>query len=431
MAKKKRTTKSLQVPRWERQACRLAQMPSGKNGAQGEPKNRHLGRGHIAALDGIRGLAVLGVMSTHLFTGDMTRLPRLVTLPLSLGVAGVDLFFVLSGFLITGILRDSLGDRFYFRKFYARRALRIFPLYYGILVLLLLLTRPLRIYWHGVQWSLLLYLQNTRFLFPSLLTFGNPFFSVDHLWSLAVEEQFYLVWPLILVSVRSPRRLLGICGAGALVSVGLRLYGLHAGYGFDWINRNTLCRADELLAGAALALVMRSRHAGTGLKMAKPVMLVAIFAGTVAQLTGLWISRKGPSPLGIALLTATSYDINLLAATSLVAWCLRPASRLRSVFEWKHLRSVGKYSYGLYVLHLILLPGMTLLLLRPLRVALHGKLLARLAIGLLTFVVSGLAAVLSFHLYEKRFLRMKRFFDYDELTRSAPKPVTPRDEAAA
>lgn len=394
-------------------------MPTGTSRAEGEPKTRHLGRGHIAALDGLRGIAVLGVMSTHLFTGDTTRLPRLLMIPLSFGVAGVDLFFVLSGFLITGILRDSLGDAHYFRNFYGRRVLRIFPLYYGVLLLLLLLTRPLQISWHGVQWSLLLYLQNTHALFPSLSTFGNRYFSVDHLWSLAVEEQFYLVWPLIVASVRSPRRLLAICGAGMVLALGLRLYALHAGYGFDWINRNTLCRADELLAGAALALLMRSRHAASTLKMTRPFTLAGVLVVVLMQTAGWWVSRHGGSAPGILLLTATGYDINLLLATCLIAWCLRPASRLRSVFEWQPLRSVGKYSYGLYVLHLILLPGLTLLLLGPLRLALHDKLLPRLVVAILTFVLSGVAAFLSFQLYEKPFLRMKRFFDYDRVTAPA------------
>ena len=394
-------------------------MPIQPTPAEGEPKTRHLGRGHIAALDGVRGIAVLGVMSTHLFTGDMTRLPRLVQIPVSFAVAGVDLFFVLSGFLITGILRDSLGEASYFRKFYARRMLRIFPLYYGVLLVLLLLTRPLQISWHGLQWSLLLYLQNTHFLFPPLTTFSNRFFSVDHLWSLAVEEQFYLVWPFIIATVRSTRRLMYLSAAGMVFALGLRLYGLHAGYGFDWINRSTLCRADELLAGAALALLMRSRYAGRTLTLAKPLMAAGLIVSVTLHSAALWISRNGEAVPGIIGLTATGYDTNLLMATSLVAWCLQPGSRLRAMFEWKHLRAVGKYSYGLYVLHLVLLPGLTLLLLAPLRVALHGKVVARLVVGLLTFLASGVAAYLSFHLYEKRFLRLKRFFDYDGPIRPA------------
>lgn len=395
-------------------------MKAGLGKGQGESRTRHLGRGHIAALDGLRGLAVLGVMATHLVAGDLSHLPVLLTVPLSMGVAGVDLFFVLSGFLITGILRDSLGDAAYFRRFYARRVLRIFPLYYGVLLFLILLSHPLQIRWNGVQWSLLLYLQNTHFLFPSLVTFHNHFFSVDHFWSLAVEEQFYLVWPLLIARVRSQRHVLALCAGGMVFSLFLRIYCLGIGYGFDWVNRNTLCRTDELLAGAALALLIRSQSGERVISMAKPVLIGALALESGQRIAGWWLQRHGSSSTWTdACLTSFHYTWTLLIAVSLIACCLRPASRLRSVFEWKYLRSFGKYSYGLYVLHLVLLPGITLLLLEPLRNWTGNRVLPRFLIGMIAFCLSCVAAYGSFHLYEKRFLRLKRFFDYDR----APVPV--------
>ena len=390
-------------------------MPGPAN-ADGESKTRHLGRGHIAALDGVRGFAVLGVMATHLFAG--AQLPRYINLPLSMGVAGVDLFFVLSGFLITGILRDSLGDARYFRKFYVRRVLRIFPLYYGLILLLLLLTRPLHIAWHGVQWSLLLYLQNTHILFPSLLDFRARYINIDHLWSLAVEEQFYLVWPLVLALVRSPRRLLALCAAGMVLSLGLRVCSLFLNYGFDWMNRSTLCRADELLAGAALAILLRGPHAERVLERAKPALAISLTIALAARGLSWWIDAEITAGWQSILLTSVDYTLVMLVATALIACCLNPASRVRSAFSWKYLRSVGKYSYGLYVLHLVFLPGVTFLLLAPLRHTLHNRVLPRLLISLIVFSLSGVAAYASFHLYEKRFLRLKRFFDYD------PAPTT-------
>jgi peptidoglycan/LPS O-acetylase OafA/YrhL len=143
-------------------------------------------------------MAVLGVMGSHFFRGSVANagfLVRSIGSAFAFGARGVDLFFVLSGFLITGILYDSLSDSGYFRKFYARRCLRIFPLYYGVLFALLLLTPWLHIQWQNMQWSLLLYLQNTNVIMP-IYQWQSHSVDLIHFWTLAVEEQFYLVWPL-------------------------------------------------------------------------------------------------------------------------------------------------------------------------------------------------------------------------------------------
>jgi len=159
-------------------------------------------RGWIPALDGIRGLAILMVMLFH-YGGNLERtnpIGRLVGGLFSFGWSGVDLFFVLSGFLITGILLDSRNAENYFSSFYARRVLRIFPAYYVSLALLLLilpmLDPPLRLSLPSDQWMYVFYAQNWVGIFDypgrGLLT---PY------WSLAVEEQFYLVWPLVVARV--------------------------------------------------------------------------------------------------------------------------------------------------------------------------------------------------------------------------------------
>lgn len=155
-------------------------------------------RHHLQELDGLRGFAILLVLCSHLVSlppgGRSPFVDRLVGMILGLGWVGVDLFFVLSGFLITGILVQSRGGPHYFRNFYARRSLRIFPLYYLFLAIatfispLLLspesiLTLPKEHAW--VYW---LYLSNFG---------GKPSEAFAHTWSLAVEEQFYLVWPAI------------------------------------------------------------------------------------------------------------------------------------------------------------------------------------------------------------------------------------------
>lgn len=318
-AKKKRRKPKARFGRADR--CRVTQKSTN---AQGEAKTRHLGSGHIQALDGLRGCAVLAVMVTHLLTGNLTQLPQPVASMLGLGVAGVDVFFVLSGFLITGILFSSLEDSRYFSNFYARRALRIFPLYYGVLLVLMCLTVPLHIEWDGRQWSLLLYLQNTQSFFPSLLTFHNAAFSVDHLWSLAVEEQFYLVWPMLIALSRTSRRVLLLCVFGMVLSFCLRVHCLQAGYEFNWVNRNTLCRVDELLAGAALAVVLRSSLAERAIQVARPLVIVSTIA-VLSQALLLPETAEGALRSHPYLVSA-HYVWNLCLAAGLILCCVRPST---------------------------------------------------------------------------------------------------------
>jgi len=178
--------------------------------------------GHLKPLDGIRGVAILMVIGSHAFTANAEAggvLTRRISACLGYGFFGVDLFFVLSGFLITGILVDSLDEDGFFRKFYARRVLRIFPLYYGVLLVLFLLTPVLRLQWHGMGWLMLGYFQNVR---PNEIGTFSPGAGValNHFWSLAVEEQFYLFWPAMVFFIRDRRRLLITTiaiSAGALI----------------------------------------------------------------------------------------------------------------------------------------------------------------------------------------------------------------------
>jgi peptidoglycan/LPS O-acetylase OafA/YrhL len=151
---------------------------------------------HTPALDGIRGLAIILVMSLHLFVSNSntgSRFFNTLNRIFASSYIGVNLFFVLSGFLITGILLDTRHRPNFFKTFYARRALRIFPVYYGVFVLLFLLTRPLHFVWSGWQYFFLTYTSNLALWRTQPLTLSP--FNINHFWSLQVEEQFYLIWP--------------------------------------------------------------------------------------------------------------------------------------------------------------------------------------------------------------------------------------------
>ena len=167
--------------------------------------DRSLERGHILALDGLRGIAILLVVFSH-FVSNL-RIPAdgwawpLVSIAHA-GWAGVDLFFVLSGFLITGILVDARGSSTYFKSFYARRALRILPAYYGFL-LAIFVVLPLLHLGAGDNYMLArqhqgwywLHLTNVMMAIGELP--GHGPYPSTLFWSLAVEEQFYLIWPAI------------------------------------------------------------------------------------------------------------------------------------------------------------------------------------------------------------------------------------------
>ncbi len=208
-------------------------------------------RARMPPLDGLRGIAIVLVLLSH-FSYELPYW-RLVQSVIKFGWAGVDLFFVLSGFLITGILLDSRESPNYFRSFYMRRVLRICPVYYVSLIIILIVLPALNALHRGPLSEALMfaaYLQTWHV--------GNYRFPSGHYWSLGVEEQFYFAWPLV-VYYLTPRRALRIAIGGAALAVVLRLvlHALHVHH--EFIYHNTLARMDALLVGAITAFLLRDK----------------------------------------------------------------------------------------------------------------------------------------------------------------------------
>jgi peptidoglycan/LPS O-acetylase OafA/YrhL len=368
---------------------------------------------HLPALDGVRGFAVLGVACSHLFPGTPhSSFEAFVHKTFAFGASGVDLFFVLSGFLITGILYDSLPDPSFFRKFYARRVLRIFPLYYGVLAVFAVAALLFGLNFHHQLFSLALYLQNTNLIAQPIRNyFGPTGLPLPHFWSLAIEEQFYLVWPVTVFLLRTRHRLLGFCAAALLLCPFLRAFLFLHGVNYYIVESNTLCRSDSLLAGAALALLFRSRLHDRVLRAAAWIFL----AGAVSGVLLSYASNHGPffnTATGYQVFLAFNFSSIAITAVGFIALSLysRPVS---AICTFRLMRWLGKYSYGIYVLHLILFSY----LFEPLRhlVSAHltpDKGAGILITGVLIFLLSLIGAYLSYHLYEKHFLRLKRYFDY-------------------
>jgi peptidoglycan/LPS O-acetylase OafA/YrhL len=373
------------------------------------------------ALDGVRGLAILAVLIVHtLRMPVVNRVDAWVANLAQSGFVGVDLFFVLSGFLITGILLDTRDSPHYFRDFYARRTLRIFPVYYVALLGMVLFV-PGAVGGHlretqGWHWAYLVNVYLVGHQFSELPLTG-------HFWSLALEEQFYLVWPVIVWTLPVPllRRFTWMVLVGAAV---LRA-ALWAAYAADLVPESIVManivmmplRADALAAGAIIALALRTSDGRARLR--RFVLPLAVVSLSV--LAVIWLRFRhfvGSAPevqlAGFSAVIGVSCSL-------IIASVLMPSSRLALTLSSSPLRFLGKYSYALYIVH------------QPVAFALAeyapkeplGD--SGLAAGVLFFVVTNSVSVgiamLSWRTLEAPLLSLKRYFE-------SPGPGMPRSQKA-
>lgn len=258
----------------------------------------------------------------------------------------MDLFFVLSGFLITGILLDTREATNYFSSFYARRMLRIFPLYYAfLLVAWLVLPSAVRADWMPMRadwWLYPTYLMNWQVLWKDVWHAN----ILGHLWSLCVEEQFYILWPLIVLALR-PRWLFGALGCAEAMVIAGRAWWIYQHGTSPALFTATITRMDGLLFGAACAVAIRQLHFSR-----KMVAVMPWFAGlSVAIFLALakFYDHKQESliPYGEFTLLAAGFSAIVLYAV------LTDSERtwIQTALRWAPLTRVGKYAYGIYVFH--------------------------------------------------------------------------------
>lgn len=379
----------------------------------GQTRNPLLLRGHNPALDGLRGLAILMVVFHHATpdSPSTTIIGRLSKAMADYGAVGVDLFFVLSGFLITGILLQAKGGPHYFRTFYARRSLRIFPLYYGVLFVTLILipliwpmtTPDARRIHHDQAW-LWLYASNIK---GSLSTLERPFtarwYQFDHFWSLAVEEQFYLVWP-VLILIMNRRAMIGICAVLMAGALALRWWLYLKGDQTAAFYSLTPCRIDELAIGGLLALLGRAPINAAHLRN----IAVGIFVVCGGVLVLIWNSDARSMVIGGTLLAFFFAALIVLVVSG------GPVDFFRRAFDMYPMRVIGKYSYAMYVLHPFLLAMLgDYLSYRRLGAIAHSGGLGVCLYIVIALAVTFMAGWLSWNLYEKHFLKLKRFVEYD------------------
>jgi peptidoglycan/LPS O-acetylase OafA/YrhL len=359
-------------------------------------------RKHVPALDGLRGLAILVVLvhNTSINNAASALVEKIWTAITDAGWVGVQLFFVLSGYLITGLLLDGRHEPRALRTFYVRRSLRIFPLYYLFLALRLLvlpLFIPALAVGASTQVWYWLYVSNWADLAHGAIH------GLGHFWSLAVEEQFYLTWPAA-VRKLSVRGLTWLCAALAVGALAARIAFYAADVDHTWIYSSTIARADGLAIGALVAIAVRS-----SIELARFTLVRRVVGfGSAIGLAIVAAMAHGLSRYNPAVETI-GYTLLALLFAAIVAEVVQPAPhRAWRWLEVAALRAVGRYSYAMYVFHLPIRYAIQYyandwLAARSVEHPIATDILWVTAIAIISFI----AAAISYALIERPFLRLK------------------------
>lgn len=359
----------------------------------------------IPQLDRLRGVAILLVLIIH----AEAVVPSVLVGFVSQGWVGVDLFFVLSGFLITGILWETRDRKGYFKRFYGRRILRIWPVYILILLFAFCVVPLLKLTVGGLSleipkeslgiWAYLLMIQN---LFARLLS-SSAILVVT--WSLAIEEQFYLIWPIVIRY--ASRRMVPRClFAGLILAPLLRIWAMHRGFSEIAIYTNPLTHCDGLLCGATVAIWLRSARPKCGTLLLVGTILLVVGFGLFLPIRPSSVTGQYCSPFVFTAVALLSTGLLLVALVS-----ERTGRFLhRYFFMNRTLAFFGFISYGLYLYHFFIFRlGVSEKLLIKVDL-LHRPYLTHALMALCAFGFSIALAWLSRVTIERAALSRKEFF---------------------
>jgi peptidoglycan/LPS O-acetylase OafA/YrhL len=350
---------------------------------------------HIPVLDGMSGIAIFAVMVFHIhghYPVVLEAMPSSVKMACAFGQKGVDLFFVLSGFLITGILIDTRDSPNRWRNFLARRALRIFPLYF-FTILVVYNVAPGFFQVGGLskyQLWLWLYVQNIGATFDWCPDFG-------HFWSLAVEEQFYLIWPFLVWHCRDTRSVKRLC----LTTIGAACVFRLVVINWDPFPASLLLSRMDCLAGGGLLASMLRLEPDPAIWRRVCAITLLLTAFVTAP---LYVVLSGSGNGALQVFKFTAYTFLLVSLLGLVI-SFHSSRRTTSVFASSGLRWLGKYSYSIYVFHPFVMTAVD----NSFGFAESGVISGLLRI-MIMFAVTITLALLSWHLLEKPALSLKHRF---------------------
>jgi peptidoglycan/LPS O-acetylase OafA/YrhL len=325
------------------------------------------------------------------------------------GWLGVDLFFVLSGFLITDILLKTVNSPGYFKNFYVKRVLRIFPLYFlSLIIFLLILPKvsgfPLDMsFYIGHQWWFWTYLQNWFLIFYDV---GNTTTAIQHYWSLAVEEQFYIVWPLVIFLIRKPKLLLAIAGFLLMVVICARVYMWSIQIkDLNYFGLYTYTRIDGICIGSMLAILQFMRSSFINRYFTVLILLLA------AMNFVFYFINKAYN-FTFPYFAIVGYTTFAMLFAIIVHEVIQGKNRiLNLILNIKPLRFFGRISYGLYIFHwpvyLILYGWIDEKVRSAIKVSENSL---AVIVSILLTIIGILISTLSFYTFERYFLKKKKAF---------------------
>lgn len=363
----------------------------------------------IQALEGLRGIAILLVLFHHaliVFTGITAQTPfeKIMMTWADRSSAGVDLFFILSGFLITRLLLKAKGSENYYKNFYVRRTLRIFPLYYAYLFFVFFAVPSFLDFFYphvpplsssGWYWT---YLSNFKMFFDKAI----PSYYLSHTWSLAIEEQFYLFWPVI-IAVFPAKALKKVLAGIIVLSLAVRFY-LEGSADLNWwqLRVFTFGRLDILALGGFLAVLYEKNffNLTKGLKVKISAVMTCFLL--IAGLS--YFSQLYPDLKESLFYTQTAV---LFTGVMLFVFASSENSITRKILSFKLLTAFGKYSYSIYLFHMTAGILLRRFAVSGIKEHLVSAPLIWSAVFLLLSGISFAIGWLTYHLFEIHFLKLK------------------------